>query len=169
MLKVWKELAKKDGFDELKIISILGDFNNITSLDEYIDGYAEHQPTYGPDKSDILLFKKDQQYNLNIQKFYHNMISNKKISDNYTRGIFYSWDNSSRRMNQLSCKFINLSYKAFENSIVNTVMNITKEPNPTNNFILLNSWNEWSEQAMIEPNDHDGYKILEVIQKYFGK
>ena len=169
MLKLWKKMIKKDGFDGLKIISILGNFNKTTNpgLDTYIDGYAEHQPTYNSRKSK-LLFMNNLQHNLDTQEFYKEIINNEKIGDNYSRGIFYSWDNSSRRFNKKSYKFINLSYKAFEELIIKTIINISRKPNKNNNYILLNSWNEWSEQAMVEPNDHDGYNILKIFQKIFG-
>jgi hypothetical protein len=168
MLSLWKQLAKKDGFDGLKIISILGSYETAGSrLEQYIDGYAELQPHYNssiaPKK---ILSKMGSQSNLDTQQLYKNIMANKPLSSNYTRGVFYGCDNSCRRMN--STKYVMLSYKSFENLLAKTVENIALQPNKSNNFILLNSWNSWSEQAMIEPNDDDGYEILRVIKKIFA-
>ena len=35
----------------------------------------------------------------------------------------------------------------------------------TNDFIIINAWNEWSEGAMLEPTEKNQYKFLEVIKK----
>ncbi len=167
MLGLWKQLAKKDGFNGLKIVSILGSFENVSSkLEQYIDGYAEFQPSYNsssmPNK---IPSNQTSQLRLDTQELYKNITANKPISNDYTRGVFYGCDNSCRRPN--GTKSVTLSYKSFGNLLVKTVENIALHPNKNNNFILLNSWNSWSEQAMIEPNDHDGYEILKVIKKIF--
>ena len=64
-------------------------------------------------------------------------------------------------------KTVNLSYKSFEKILVDTILRIAKCPNRGINFLIINSWNEWTEQAMIEPNDIDGYRILEITKKIF--
>lgn len=174
MLSLWKELAKKDGFSGLKIISILGGspYNDFSSeIKEYVDGYAEHQPTYILRKAyfDLLVdtFMNRLTHSFDALEVYRKIASIQKPTANYTRGIFYGWDHSSRRINKGCFKFTNLSYRAFEELITKTVENIAQAPDSPTNFILLNSWNEWTEQAMVEPNDYDGYRILEVIQKFF--
>lgn len=35
------------------------------------------------------------------------------------------------------------------------------------NIITVNAWNEWNEQAILEPNNITGYENLEIISKYF--
>ena len=37
------------------------------------------------------------------------------------------------------------------------------------NVITVNAWNEWNEQAILEPNNITGYENLETIGKYFSK
>lgn len=171
MLKLWKEKIIEDGFSGLKIIAMLGYFNNnIPETKSIIDGFAEHQPTFNikNHSKEAFMFMNNKQGNLDAQKFYQEILRNNKISNNYTRGIFFSWDNSSRRINALSAKFINLSYTAFENFLINTIKKIAQNPNANTNYILINAWNEWTEQAMIEPNNFDNYELLKIIKKYFG-
>lgn len=163
MLKLWKEMIKKDGFNDLKIISVLGSKNAFV---DFIDGYAEHQPNFNK-KDAKISFNHNSLLNIDIQSIYNSILKNPKISKYYIRGIYYSFNNSSRRINRLSEKHINLNYKSFEDLILGTIQNIAKNPNKSINFILLNSWNEWSEQAMIEPNDIDNYEILNIIKKIF--
>jgi hypothetical protein len=173
MFKIWKKLAKQDGFKGLKIIAILGgheifENNMIRKIAPYIDGYAEHQPTYSMrNQGHKIEYIQGSQVHVDVLTTYKNILSNPKIGKNYTRGIFYSFDNSPRRINMLSMKYTNLSYKAFEDLLIGTIRNIQATPNKHNNFILLNSWNEWTEQAMVEPNNEDGYEILKIIQKIF--
>lgn len=172
MLELWKKMATEDGFGGLKIIAILGGLTpiNVTkNLDYYIDGYAEHQPTYGMRlyKSKLAKRHSDLSTSFDTQQFYTLNLRNKKISANYTRGVFYSWDNSSRRINKPSIRFINPSLEIFENFILQTIRLIGRQPNINTNYILLNSWNEWTEQAMVEPNAIDGYAILNVLKRIF--
>lgn len=170
MFKLWKNLAKKDGFEGLKIISMLNGHDNIFhGVEEYIDGYVEHQPTYNMKLNGwSSLLANGTQNLLDAQKIYQEISTNPKIGSDYTRGVFYSWDHSSRRVNNSSFKFINTSYVKFKELLLKTIENIAAQPNNNENYILINSWNEWTEQAMIEPNNHDGYKLLDIIKELFG-
>ena len=169
MLTLWKDMAKQDGFNGLKIIPILCAYKNITSLPStLIDGFAEHQPGYNIAIPGYKMNIYGHNVDVDRENFYEKILQNKKIGKNYTRGIFYSFDNSSRKKNAQRWKFTNLSYQSFEKFLVGTILKIVEEPNIGNNFILLNSWNEWTEQAMVEPNDQDGYTILKIIKKYFA-
>lgn len=169
MFSLWKNLAKKDGFNGMKIIAILCAYKNITSISpNYIDGLAEHQPGYNVMIPGYKMSISKTNVDVDRENFYQNILYNKKIGNNYTRGIFYSFDNSSRKNNGERWKYFNLSYQSFENFLVKTIEKIIEAPNCGNNFILLNSWNEWTEQAMVEPNDQDGYALLNIIKKYFA-
>lgn len=171
LIDTWKRLAIEDGFNGLKIIAILGGFpvELVQRLDKYLDGYAEHQPTFGKK-----LYQKELIPNrigyaslFDTEHFYKLNLNNKRFGKSYSRGLFYGWDNSSRRIGLSYFKFINNNYELFEDFICNLIKRIAEEPNQGTNYILLNSLNEWSEQAPIEPNDQDGYEILNVLKKIF--
>ncbi len=172
MLPLWRKLAREDGFEDLKIIPFATAFSfNYEQVKNYVDGIAEFQPgcnmtsSFGQYISTTTGLKTD----IDVKSMYDLIIRNKRVSDNYTRGIFYGWDHSSRRTHKPRYSFINLSYSLFEEFLINTLIAIAKDPNKGSNFILLNSWNEWTEQAMFEPNDYDGYMLLNIIKKYFGE
>lgn len=170
MLNLWKKLACQNGFAGLKIIAVLGGHSWLTSnVDAIVDGFAEHQPTFASRIWRKLSIDRAAHRMVVDTQAYINFITNtfKKRSTNYTSGIFFSWNNSPRRINKMSVQFSPLSLGAFEEFIATVVIRIGKMPNPYTNHILLNSWNEWTEQAMVEPNTIDGYSILEIIQKFF--
>ena len=169
MLKLWKKMARQEGFDGLKIICILRINTCCTNLEGYVDGFAEHQPTY----TSATISTTINEIKVNGKRYKDFQDANEKISNinrldsTYYRGIFYGFDNSSRRIGLPYTKFARLSYKSFEKLLVDTILRISMSPNIGNNFLMLNSWNEWTEQAMIEPNDIDGYKLLEITKKIF--
>jgi hypothetical protein len=33
------------------------------------------------------------------------------------------------------------------------------------NFYIITAWNEWNEQAVLEPDDHNGFGYLETLEK----
>jgi len=43
------------------------------------------------------------------------------------------------------------------------IIDVTKLPN-YENFINVNAWNEWNEQAVLEPNNVTGYQNLDTIR-----
>lgn len=71
-----------------------------------------------------------------------------------------------RVISKIIIKYINL----FESKKINKY-NIEKinfeetNYNLDNNVIIINAWNEWNEQAILEPTNIDGYLILETICK----
>lgn len=172
MLLKWQQLAKQDGFNGLKIKSILGVSNTTKNLGQHISGFAEHQPNFGSQKNQQKIIGQHGSgpvYDLDIQNLYKRLHKeNYKIGSNYSYGINYSFDQRCRRKNKPAARFVNLSYKAFDDFLVQTILKINNNPNIGDNYILINSWNEWGEQAMIEPNDYDGYAILDIIKKYFA-
>lgn len=169
MFALWREMALKDGFNGLKVMSMCNYFEHGPSTFIGFDGIIEHQPGCGFEgcTGDICLIDGTNLLGFDQENFYTSILNQHKWDKHHIYGIFYGFDNSSRRINKSSHKFINLSYKAFESYLQKTLMKSTQQAREGDNFILLNAWNEWSEQAMFEPNDHDGYELLKIIQKYF--
>ena len=51
----------------------------------------------------------------------------------------------------------------FGNNLTQLINN--NRENATNDYIVINAWNEWSEGAILEPTKKDRYKYLEQIKK----
>jgi len=61
----------------------------------------------------------------------------------------------------------NRSYRLFEQSLQKIIIHRSSCTIEDFNYILLLSWNDWYMQSMFEPNDHDGYELLKILQRYF--
>lgn len=60
-----------------------------------------------------------------------------------------------------------MSYRLFDQFLQKTIINMSTHNNKDFKYIFLVSWNDWYMQSMVEPNDHDGYELLKIIQRYF--
>jgi len=80
------------------------------------------------------------------------------------RGVNPSWDNTPRKKNNSSI-VINSSPRRYlewlKNAIEDTHLNF---PNPNEQLIFINAWNEWAEGAHLEPDKHFGYAYLDATR-----
>jgi len=60
-----------------------------------------------------------------------------------------------------------MSYRLFEQFLQKIVIHTSTCADNDFKYIFLVSWNDWYMQSMFEPNDHDGYELLKIIQQYF--
>lgn len=168
MLDMWQEMAKKDGFNGLKFIPFcVCNLINDTNIKK---DNLDNQGTYISDNSCI--------FHLNLLKNPIDQLSlYKKILDleplkpgcyHSCYGIFYDFHDICTSENNSERPLIKLSYKAFEYFLQNTIVKCIHDEQRANNYIILNSWNNWLKQSMFEPNDHDGYELLKIIRKYFA-
>jgi hypothetical protein len=113
--------------------------------------------------------------------------NSKEIKDNYHMGLTLTWNNIVRRKNISHLNITNFSKEnlrkmlliivskiilKYQNKYYSTDIpkyNVKKhnlnenEHNFDNNIIIVNAWNEWNEQAILEPNNITGYENLETI------
>lgn len=107
---------------------------------------------------------------LDIIEKYRN-IKTKDI-DNNIIGLPLNWNNIIRRKNQKFLYVTNFSINNLKELILTIISKIlTKYININNhknydNRILINAWNEWNEQAILEPNNITGYSNIETIKKF---
>jgi len=99
----------------------------------------------------------------NTEKAYQISLNHERKSKYRFKGTFMNWNNTPRRDSPNI--FVKGTYESFENNLIDIILEIIKDPNPNNNMIIINAWNEWGEGAILEPNNIDDYKYLEIIKK----
>ena len=83
-------------------------------------------------------------------------------------------ENLEKMLNVIVSKIISkyknkLSLNPIEKYNVKSVNIEANNFNFNNNIIIINAWNEWNEQAILEPNNITGYTNLETINGFFEK
>jgi hypothetical protein len=131
-----------------------------------------------------------------IEIDYENLIEDYKLIknvDNLHLGLSLNWNNIVRKKNRPHLHINNFSNQNLEKFLYVLVSKIiTKYKNKlslnkiekynimsfdinesqfnlNNNNIIINAWNEWNEQAILEPNNITGYNNLEIINSFFQK
>jgi hypothetical protein len=135
---------------------------------------------FEPLENNINRFQNNTSYSNNNFNYhyvnYKNIINYYKKLDikylkNKIQGVCLNWNNSVRRKN---LKFLyvdefstcNLK-ELLSTQIANIILKekIYGDISNIPNMLMINAWNEWNEQAILEPNDDTGYSNLETIQK----
>ena len=120
--------------------------------------------------------KEDKSFNYyyvdykNVIKYYENI--DIKLLNNKMQGVCLNWNNSVRRkngkflfldnFNQTNLK--TLLYTQIVNIIISNKFYSPKLPN----FLIINAWNEWNEQAILEPNNITGYDNLNTLKNVYN-
>jgi len=144
---------------------------------------------------DIIINNNITNLPLHYEIDYNNLIKNynsTEIKDNYHIGLPLNWNNIVRKKNMphlhitnfnkenlkkmlliiISKIILRYQNKYFLSDIpkynIKTFSNNENTFNFDNNIIIVNAWNEWNEQAILEPNNITGYENLETINDIFN-
>lgn len=82
----------------------------------------------------------------------------------YYRGVMTTWDNSPRKHSTGARVFQGLSSETFKYWLTETVLEGKKIHDAENNYIFVNSWNEWGEGSHLEPDTRFGYAMLKALR-----
>ena len=106
-------------------------------------------------------------------KALNKIIEQKKQFEKQHLGIFCGWNNSPRRnftSNNYGAYphyYKNINYKNFGDTYYNLLKKINTSPNKGVDFLFISAWNEWNEQAILEPNHYDGYDYLNTLNEKY--
>lgn len=170
MFDVWNEELNKNGFGNIYIVEYIFSRNRKVSY-QNTDGVMEFEPMYTTvfDISKFKLFKRficKKLKRLDFQDY--DYLWKKIVTRNRTydgkkifKSCFVNWDNSARK-NRDSMIVRNFSPEKFGYYLKQLIASERKDS--SNDMIIINAWNEWSEGAMLEPTKRDGMKYLEEIK-----
>ena len=123
--------------------------------------------------------EKEKKYR--TSKFYvydgnnlNNSILNlERLHNEQHRGICTSWNNTPRRnytndeYNKYPHYYTNLNPDNFSLCLKDLLNKIDNDHNDSHDFLFISAWNEWNEQAILEPNNEDGYDYLTKLSNVY--
>lgn len=137
-----RKLLKEMGNKEVYIIGINEKKENSNSF-TYFDGFSDFKEF--PSKS---LFINDSFKNIYYYNYYYDFIRNKNFSEYEIHNLIVLKDSSPEKFYLISKYIIELIRKKKKN-----------------NFLLINSWNNFEDNYFIEYNEKYGYSYLNSLSK----
>lgn len=175
MLKVWNKVLAENGFGNIYVVEYISSRNRKINY-EKTDSVVEFEPLYTT-FFDISIFNKAKRFLSkkigfidfqNYDNIWKKIVKRTRRYNGKTiqKGCFSGWDNSARKGHQ--CMIVkNNTPEKFGKYLEQLINNDRKDSN--NDFIVINAWNEWSEGAILEPTEENGYAYLEEIRKVKDK
>lgn len=171
MIDYWDKYLIEQGFNGIYIIEYISSRNTNVSCKK-TNAVVEFEPLYTT-FFDISIFNKIKRFFCKKFKkidFQNYDILWKKIlardrtynGINIQKSCFSAWDNSARKGHNAMIVKGNSAEK-FGKYLERLVLKERK--NCTDDYLVINAWNEWSEGAILEPTKKDKYKYLEQIKK----
>jgi len=168
MINTWKSELAKHGL-KIKIVATENNFTNVESenarfMFEPIVHIRECFPK-----------KNGHEHSLSYEKIVNLYCNNKRTLPKAEThfGLPLYWNNIIRRQNRYFYLLRDFTMSNLEKFLLvllsrivmkyKNIIDVTKLPN-YENFINVNAWNEWNEQAVLEPNNVTGYQNLETIR-----
>lgn len=157
-LKFYRDCADFQGFDDLFIVGTLGNFRDDMEPYRYlVDAMVEFPPNWMGIQDTMMSFTETTRY-YHMQKAYELMLTYPRQHQRQFLGLMPSFDSSPRNP-QVSNVFLHGTPKLFRNALSTQLIRST-EP-----LLFVNAWNEWGEQAVLEPSQQHGYGYLEAIRE----
>ena len=106
-------------------------------------------------------------------ELYNKIINLEKIHTEQHRGICVNWNNTPRRnytneeYDKYPHYYKNINPNIFGDFFKKILNKINNDKNNDNDFLFISAWNEWNEQAILEPNNEDGYDYLQEINNKY--
>ena len=161
MLKLWRGLAVKNGLKGLHIIHAL---NNFISIDKVFQ-----------DSSLLLSCDANFQYFPTLKGIYHieNSTSESEVftpsNQRQYWGGFTNFHNNVRRSVNSTVRPITPQKfrEDFRHTLHQMVTELPYSENQFNapNLFFLTAWNQWNEQAVLEPSDKYGFSYLSAVKE----
>lgn len=170
MVTYFDNKCKELGFDGIYVVEYIFP-RNPKLFSQKSSAVYEFEPRYSLffDISKVNLFKRfivkkmEQPDYQSYDKIWKYILNRKRLYGSKTiiSGCFSGWDNSSRNGKNsiiVKGKTVAKFRKYFRRFYQSTRKNISDE------YCVINAWNEWSEGAYLEPDDRDGYGYLQAIK-----
>lgn len=177
-----QRIAKENGFDGIYLSGIIEEWMDIEHLAEiqteyHLDALTEFSSVFGRTgwkfKNDDSFDPAFKSHQYDVDDFVKNRKYLRKTDANVFAGLFPNWDNTPRRYNR-GASILQSSPENYKKWLADLIK-WTKEnhPDPEEQFIFVNAWNEWAESAHLEPDTYYGYSYLQqtrdALEEAFSK
>jgi hypothetical protein len=121
-------------------------------------------------------FRTSKFYLYNGDNLYKHILNLPKKFNEQHRGITVNWNNIPRRIysgdeyDKYPHIWKNIDTENFSNcyrKLLNKIEDTKNTGDCNENFLFITAWNEWNEQAILEPNNIDGYSYLSKINNNY--
>lgn len=178
MLARWRALALLKGFPGLHLVQMLTGFER-DQREGLFDAFAEFEPMYTmyhhlsrwQRRQETLARHRAKLMRLltgvaphapnsfQYRRVWQSMMVRPGKLDHYPGG-FVDWDNSPRRALERAIIFRGFSIEVFETGLRAQFEKARGSGAP---FVFINAWNEWAESTYLEPDEHNGTRLLEAV------
>jgi lipopolysaccharide biosynthesis protein len=171
MIEYWDEKLRDGGFDGIYIVEYINSKNtqkvgiNTQAVyeDEPLCSARFFIPSYMKLKR-FLVKKLSMTDYIEFDLLWKSILKKKKTYGDakIIQGAFPAWDNSPRR-GKKSLIITGSSPEKFEHYF-KQLLN-SKRKNISNDYLVINSWNEWGEGTYLEPSEALGFAYLEAVKE----
>jgi len=151
-------------FDEKLYLNKNNDICEMINDKKYKSGY-DHYKSISENERKI---RTSKFFIYDGEKLYDKILNSPKIHEEQCRGICVNWNNTPRR------NFTNTEYSKYPHYYKNITPELfgktfrkLLDKSDNDDFIFVSAWNEWNEQAMLEPNNEDGYDYLKELSNQY--
>ncbi|SFE47181.1 glycoside hydrolase family 99-like domain-containing protein [Nitrosomonas sp. Nm166] len=171
-VKAWRDWCRKEGIGELHLCAVQAfGFDDPRPLG--FDAAVEFPPHSLHEK-----YKQHNYYqklaglpNL-VEHFSGSVYNYASIADAFMqrprepyhlhRACFLAWDNTARRGKNAHI-YHNFSISKYQQWLAHNFVRCAQEADT--GMVFINAWNEWAEGAVLEPDSHFGYGLLEATRQ----
>jgi lipopolysaccharide biosynthesis protein len=154
-LRRYGELAAAEGLNKPFVIATLGNFRE-PPQPYPVDAAVEFFPNW-MGTTDVPFEQVQHNRVYEMADAYSHMLQYPKMHERQFLGLMPGFD-SSPRNSQIANIFRNGTPQMFRNALTTQLLRST-EP-----FMFLNAWNEWGEQAVLEPSEQHGHAYLRAVR-----
>lgn len=172
MVEFWNTRLVAEGFAGIYIIEYVGTKNPAPSCATSQAVY-EDEPLYSlrfqigalAKARRVILKKLNRPEYQNYDRIWSHMLRKRRTYGDRTvvRSAFVAWDNSPRRGKRGPMIVKNSTPDKFYKYMLQLLR--SKRANASQDFTLINAWNEWGEGAILEPSREEGYGYIEALQR----
>jgi glycosyltransferase involved in cell wall biosynthesis len=165
-IKIWRDYAKKQGFDDLHILNTKTDLFRDHPSSWDINGTVQFPPNdmvkkYQNEEELKILNPNFNGKVFNLPKSIEETESSSNVDYMMYKCVFPSWDNTARK-NDSGSIYYGSSPKLYKKWLFNSIKFTKENLDKKHHFVFVNAWNEWAEGCHLEPDKKYGFAYLEA-------